>query len=153
MTFIIYAAVVVYVVAGAFCASDGFFKARDKKVPTVIWGYTEANLIKSWEEKNRWPNITTTPRITLEKFYQIQRESSLRDATEADALRAQAYRRLFWSPVWPILVVGDVVRDYQKAKAGEKVYLLEQAAKSLEKASAEKDRLDTAYNNATGCTR
>lgn len=128
----------VYAGIGFFIAKHGFYKARQTPNDTA----EEKKLIKSWSQHLSYGYGYAKPKITLEEFYKSKAPN------RKDAALAQAYRRMFWSPVWPLLVVGDVYRGYQKAKVGERIYLLEKSAKDLERAMSNRAELEKAHKQA-----
>lgn len=134
----------VYTGIGFFMAERGFDKA--KNIPESVAGYGEKDLIKDWENYNRYPTRYSKPDLELSEFYFVL--GSGNNGSYKNAAKAQAYRRAFRSPAWPLLVAGDVYRGYQKAKAGERVYLLEQSTKALEDAMKNKPELDKVYEKA-----
>lgn len=101
------------------------------------------HLVCRWRDFYEYPRLEKRPEMTLaEALTQVPEVPAIpADLERADALRAQAYRRMLWSPLWPLLTLGDRLEDYRRARAGERVYALRKSTEALQDAQQFSDRL------------
>ena len=131
-----------------FAAKGRLNTARDRaySVRRGLGGMSEHEWLEKHSRHLRTPNYYKAPSPSLRDYY----GGDGRDQVEgAEAVATvDYYRRTLLSPIWPALLVSDVLARYRRASEASAPYLLDQQRKQLRKVQEYSERLAQAQREA-----
>lgn len=135
---------IAYVITGVMYANIAWGTHRHTnglpKRDEAAWLMSHARAINSWSH--------AAPEPSLREYYGKCQTTTGYDSKRA-AAKVRAYRRTFFAPIWPVLLVNDVLSGYNEAKVLSQPHLLEKQREQLEKAQKYAETLNQAFEDAS----
>ena len=129
------------------CVAFGYSVVAKGRLNAARQGSLNGKSEEAWLEKHaqhlRSPMFRDKPTPSLRNYYAYDRIEGAEAVATVDY-----YRRTLLSPVWPALLVSDVLSRYRQASEASAPYLLDQQRKQLRKAQEYSERLAQAQREA-----
>ena len=109
----------------------------------LLGGMNESDWLEKHAKHVRYPSLYAAPTPSLRDYYAPEQVEGAEAVATVDY-----YRRTLLCPIWPTLLVSDVLTRYRRASEASAPYLLDQQRKQLAKAQEYSERLADAQREA-----